>query len=204
MVPRICNRQGTRSGVQGNLSREGQDSCVWTIRRCRWPRAFAQRPGRPMLGDQFIDQFLERCAMSLSRHCSYDISCRIDENQSGPGAHAVALPDQEFVVIHDRMSDLVAPDGVAKGDRFPLVGKLCGVDPDDRQSQRESGFQRLQLREDVQAVDSAVRPEVEQDRASAQIREAKRPWGIEPLHALRKLRRVDYRAGTGCHGQPPY
>ena len=78
----------------------------------------------------------------------------------------------------DRMGDLVAPDRVAKGDCFTLVGELRGMDPDDRQGPGEPGFQRLQLREDVQAVDSAVRPEVEEDHASPEIREAERMWGV--------------------------
>jgi len=127
-----------------------------------------------MLRDQFIDQPFKGRAVPLAGHCCYDVSRWVDEDQSGPGAHAVALPHQEFRVIHDRMSNLVTSDRVAKGDCLPLIGKLGGMDPDDRQGQGEFRFQRLQLREDVQAVDSAVGPEVEQDQPSAEIREAER------------------------------
>jgi hypothetical protein len=92
------------------------------------------------------------------------------------------------------MGEVMAPDGVAKRGGFTLVGELGRVDPDDRQGLRIFGFQRLQLREDVQAVDSAVGPEVEQDHAPAEIGEAERPGGIEPLQALGKLRGVNGRA----------
>ena len=72
------------------------------------------------------------------------------------------------------MSDLVTVDGVMEGGRMALVRKLCRVDSDDRQDLRVLGFQRLQLREDVQAVDSAVGPEIQQDHAASKFGEAKR------------------------------
>jgi hypothetical protein len=157
-----------------------------------------QGPGRAMLADQFLDQFPQGVPVPLACHRSYDTACRIDEYQGGPGADGVSLPDQELGVIDDRMRDLVAPDGVTEGGRLALVGKFGRVYPDDGQGIGERGFQRLQLREDVQAVDSAVRPEIEQDHASTQVREAERTWGVEPLHTLGKLGRVDRWAGASC------
>ncbi len=153
-----------------------------------------------MLGDQLLDQFPQGVPMPLACHRPYDIACRIDEYQGGPGADGVSLPDHELGVIDNRMRDLMAPDGVAEGGRLALVGKFGRVYPDDGQGIGERGFQRLQLREDVQAIDSAIRPEIEQDHASSEVREAERTWGVEPLHTLRKLPRVDCRAGASCHG----
>jgi len=101
------------------------------------------------------------------------------------------------------MGDVVSPDGVAKGGRLALVGKLGGVDPDDGQGLGVFRFQRLQLREDVQAVDSAVGPEVEEHHAPAKVAKAKRPGDIEPLHPFRKLGRVDGGTCTKCHSGPP-
>jgi len=128
---------------------------------------------------------------------------RVSEDQGGPGADGVSLPDLKLSVIHDRMSDLVASDSVAKGGCLALLGEFGGVNPDDDQDIVVRGFQRLQLREDVQAVDSAIRPEIEQHHASSEVREAERMWRVEPLQTLRKLRRVDRWAGASCHGEPP-
>jgi len=91
------------------------------------------------------------------------------------------------------VGDLVSPDGVAKGGGLAFVGELGGVNPDDGECPGVLGFQRLQLREDVQAVDSAVGPEVQEHHASPEVGETERPRSIEPLHALGKLGRVDRR-----------
>ena len=203
MVPGISHSQSARGRVLGNLSREGQVPPIRAVWRSNRPGAFAQGPSRAMLGDQFLDQFLQNGRMPLAGHPFDHVARRVDEDQGGPGAHAVTLPDREFGVIDDRMVDLVAPDGVAKRGCLPLVGKLRRMDPNDRQGLGKPGIQRLQLREDVQAVDSAVGPEVEQDHASPEICEAERMRGVEPLHAFGKLRCVDRRAGTRCHSQPP-
>jgi hypothetical protein len=107
--------------------------------------------------------------MSFSRHHPNHVALRINEDQGGPGPHAVALPGDEVGVIDHGMGDLVSPDGVAKRGRLALVGELGGVDPDNGQGLGVFRFQRLQLREDVQAVDSAGGPELQQHHPPAEI-----------------------------------
>ena len=58
-------------------------------------------------------------------------------------------------------------------------------------------LQPLQVRNDMDAVDTAEGPEVEQDDLAAQVtRERKRALGIEPVHSNREIRHWD-RAGIG-------
>jgi hypothetical protein len=59
------------------------------------------------------------------------------------------MPDRKIAIVHDRMGDLMAPDRVAESGCLAFVGELPGMNSDDRQGPGESGFQRLQLREDV-------------------------------------------------------
>jgi hypothetical protein len=101
------------------------------------------------------------------------------------------------------MRDVMPANGVTKGRRLPLVGKLCRVDPDDGQALGVPGFQRLQLREDVQAVNSAIGPEVEEDHAPAEIGETEGLRDVEPLQPLGELRGANGRLRASRHGDPP-
>jgi hypothetical protein len=51
-----------------------------------------------------------------------------------------------------------------------------------------------QLRKNMNAVDSAIRPEVEQDHVSAQLGQTKRiPTSVKPVEALWEFRRANPR-----------
>ena len=52
-------------------------------------------------------------------------------------------------------------------------------------------FELPQLRKDVQAVDSAEGPEVEQDQLAAQVAEGERAPGVEPVGVGREIGCVD-------------
>jgi hypothetical protein len=65
--------------------------------------------------------------------------------------------------------------GGAKISGHPFGRELGGMNADDDQFTGEFTFQLPQLREDVEAVDSAVGPEVEDDQLAAQVGERERP-----------------------------
>lgn len=169
VVSGVGDRQSARGGVHDDLAGKGERGGVCSLgsRARSWP--LAQGARCPVLCDHIGDGFIQNGAMSFSRHGSHHVAGRVYEDQGGPGPHAVALPDDKVGVIDYRMGDLVSPDGVTERSRLPLIGELGGVDPDDRQGLGVFRFQRLQLREDVQAVDSAVGPEVEQHHPPAEI-----------------------------------
>jgi hypothetical protein len=67
--------------------------------------------------------------------------------------------------------------------RVGLVDELGRVDADDHQLLGVLLLHRAQLVEDVQAVDAAERPEVEQDEATSQVADGQRGGGVEPAAA---------------------
>ncbi len=73
------------------------------------------------------------------------------------------------------------------------------MDTDDDEFFRKAFFQVAQLRDVVQTVDSAERPELEQDDLAAQFFEGERAGGIEPYQARNEFRRVNFAAQIG-HG----
>ena len=79
----------------------------------------------------------------------------------------VGLPDVLVGVVDHRMGDLVAEDGLADAGGFLLVVELGRVDADDHQLVGIFLLQLGQVGQDVDAVDAAQRPEVEQDDLAA-------------------------------------
>ena len=104
-----------------------------------------------------------------------DPPSRIDEHQRRPGADGVLVPDPVLAVVDDRVMELQPLHGGAQVLGDPFGRELGGVDADDDQFVGKLVLELPQLREDVQAVDSAVGPEVEQDQLAAQIGQRQRP-----------------------------
>ena len=79
------------------------------------------------------------------------------------------------------MAHLVAVDGGRERDRVGLVDELGRVHPDDDDLVAVRLLELAQLVEDVQAVDAAEGPEVEDDDLAAQVREGDVDApGVEP------------------------
>jgi hypothetical protein len=62
------------------------------------------------------------------------------------------------------------------------------VDADDDELARVLLLEPLEVGDDVQAVDAAVGPEVEQHDLAAQLRERERAVGVEPPASAREFR----------------
>src|SRR3546814_8537941 len=77
----------------------------------------------------------------------------------------------------------VALDRSPERVRIGLVHELRRVRPDHDQLVGELLLYRAQLVEDVQAVDAAEGPEVEQHEASAELAQGQRAGGVEPAAA---------------------
>lgn len=66
---------------------------------------------------------------------------------------------------------------------------FAAVDADDDERVCEFFFEPPQLRKNVNAVDSPIRPEIEQDDLSPQVDEPQRPVaGMNPVQVRRKFR----------------
>ena len=129
-----------------------------------------------------------------------DVAVGVDQHQGGPGAGSPQLPDEEVLVVHHGMFDVVSGDDASDVVGFALIGELGAVNSDDHQLVRVLQLEALQIGNDVDAVDAPVGPEVEQDDLSPQVGQLDRSCDIEPIEALRKLRsRIGPRKRSGSH-----
>src|SRR6476661_5741129 len=98
----------------------------------------------------------------LARMHSDDASVRINGDERWPRAHGVGAPDAKLPVV-DRGVNGVEPDGgIADTRRLTLGDVLAAVHADNGKRFSVSCLELPQLREHVDAVDSAVRPEIEE------------------------------------------
>jgi hypothetical protein len=166
----------------GDLGRRGLDR---EARPC-------QRTVRLRLGEQARDRGVERSEIGLSRRHRADRPVRPHEHERGPRSHGVGTPDPVPLVHHDRVPHAVARHGLRDAKGVALGRELGRVDADHHH--RIAGalvFQGSQHGEHVQAVDSAIRPEVQDDDVPPKLRQAQRAGGAQPPEAVRQLRRVD-------------
>jgi hypothetical protein len=86
-----------------------------------------------------------------------------------PGAGGVGLPGDEVGIVEDEVLDLVAFHGLIDGFDGAFELELRRVHADDDEFLGVLLLQWAQFVEDVEAVDAAERPEVEEDDLSAQV-----------------------------------
>jgi hypothetical protein len=125
---------------------------------------------------------------------AYEPAVGRDERDRGPRFDGVVAPGPELAVVDDRMFDAESVDGPTDVGRASLGGVLARMDPDDHELAGEARFQLPDTREHLQAVDSTVRPEVEQHELAAQVGESQRAIRADPVESVAEL---------GCvHGEP--
>ena len=105
----------------------------------------------------------------LAGHGADHSAGRVEDHDRGPRPHAERAPDAELAVVHDGVLDAEALRRGGDVGRHALGAELAGVHADDDQLIRVALFQLPQLRQYVDAVDSAVSPEVEQHQLAAQL-----------------------------------
>ncbi|GBF31625.1 hypothetical protein MnTg04_01588 [bacterium MnTg04] len=167
MVPGICDKQAVVQGIGQHLARE------------------TQLTDRPLLGYQVqigtvdlkffhqpADDGIQQIVMPLPGYLANNVSGRVDHHQRRPGASAIGLPDLEILVVNDRMHDLVAlyetPD--CRGPGFTL--EFAGMHADDNQLLSVFLLQAFQIGDDMQAVDTAIGPEIQQYHLAAEFLDA--------------------------------
>ncbi|MNW52342.1 hypothetical protein D3C74_298580 [compost metagenome] len=130
-----------------------------------------QRALGAVLLHELVDERGERRRVPLARHLRDDVALGVDHDERRPGPRGVRGPGDELGVVEDGVTHLVALDRGSERDRVCLVLELRGVDADDDEVVAARLLELAQLVEDVQAVDAAERPEVEDDDPAAQVRE---------------------------------
>ena len=169
----------------------------------RHGRRHVGRPGRlqrspaAVLRSELAHQRLDGVRVTLPGVLRDHVSLRVDEHQRRPGTRGVGLPRHEVRVVEHRVPDAVPLDRRAHRSRVGLVLELRRVHPDHDELTVVPLLQRPQLVEDVQAVHAAEGPEVQQQEASAEVRDGvRRPAGVEPATAV-ELGGADARSSGG-------
>ncbi|MDQ6770494.1 MAG: hypothetical protein M3Z54_10970 [Gemmatimonadota bacterium] len=98
----------------------------------------------------------------------------------------------ELSVVDDGMGCLIAKRCLVNPGRLALGDIFSAVDSDYYHIVGVLFFDLPQLRKDVQAVDSAVRPEIQKDYPATKAFHCKRvSTGVNPVEARRKFRRAN-------------
>src|SRR5208282_6861189 len=90
-------------------------------------------------------------------------------------------PDGHLRVVNDRMMEVVAADRVFDAGGILLVGEFGRMDTYHHDLVGKFFFDAAQSRNDLDAVDAAFRPEIENHHASVQAGDGKWRRHVEPL-----------------------
>ena len=122
------------------------------------------------------------------------IAIAIDDGDCRPRTYGVGSPHSELPVVHDRVLDLVAQGRLANPGRLALRDIFAAMHSDHDQVGRKPLFDLPQLRKDVNAVYSAVRPEIEEDNFASQTFQCEgMAIGVYPIEARWKFGRSHSR-----------
>jgi hypothetical protein len=167
------------AGTDRNLSRETQGAAVDGGREQTY-RGLVEGALLAMLGDHAGDLTLQLRGVALSLEGSSSVTLGVYEVERRPGAHPVLVPGGPVWVVENGMAHVVANDGALKGLVVTLVLELGRVDADDDEGVPETLFKGPELFEDVEAVNAAERPEVEEDYLAPQGPEREVLPGVDP------------------------
>ena len=161
--------------TEGRVGRGRRDEGVVS----RLERAFGG-----VLLDELAHEGGQTGAVPLAGHRRDDVALGVDDDEGRPGASRVGAPRDELGVVEDGMVDGVALDRRGECVRVGLVLELGRVHPDDGQRVGVLRLDRTQLVEDVEAVDTAEGPEVENEDATPEVGQRQGPSaGVEPATA---------------------
>lgn len=107
----------------------------------------------------------------LAWQCFDEIAFWVDDTDRRPRFDPICLPDLALGVIDDRMVQLIALHGFFDTFRVFFIVEFGSMDADDDDLVGILLLQPDQVGEEVQAVNSAQRPEFEDDDFAAQVLE---------------------------------
>ena len=93
----------------------------------------------------------------------------IDQINCRPCPGSIGIPDLIFVVVNDWVTAIIAQNRLADALCFRFLGEFCGMDADHDKRGREFRLKLGDIRNDMHAVDTAKRPEIEQDDFPPQV-----------------------------------
>ena len=154
------------------------------------------------LGEHALDKRNEIGGPKLSCAHAYDVPAGIDGNQRGPGANGIGAPHAELAIVQYGVEDAEPNGGIANAGCLTLSRELAAVDADHRDLAREQLLELPQLRKDMNAVDSAVGPEIQQQQLATKVGEREPATArVHPVECIGKLGSADWRSIHGIHGK---
>ena len=164
IVIRVSDEEPAAGRVRQDFSWKGQwqiaDLCTFQ-NQLQW--LFVELTAFSKLIGELCDGTVEHVVVSFARDASNDVPFWIDQDLRGPGMNAIALPDTEFCVVVNRMFKFVAKNDVTDVFGILFVLKLCRMDTDDYELVGVFRLEFLEVRDDMDAVDAAIGPEVEEN-----------------------------------------
>src|SRR5438132_6655076 len=151
-------------------------------------RLLVERSLGPVIFDQLGNAVIHGFAQTFARAVADEVTLRIDQVKRRPRVYAVRLPDLHIGVVDHGVTDLITQNRLADAVRIFLIIKLGRVHSDHDELIGILLFQPGQVRERVDAVDAAERPEVQKDDFSTDVAKPDGPGSVEPGHTAFQLR----------------
>ena len=189
VVVGVGDREAPASVIPLDLAGEGEHA-VGAGFAGDFERLARERAGAFVLVDHRVDDGDRLRGGQLALVPADHVAARVDEEERGPGARAVALPVLEIGVVEDGVLDPQAQHGLAQVAGLALGRELGRMDGDDLDGGRMAALDLPQLREHVHAVDSSVGPEVQDQQPPGEIVERQRAARVDPLEPVRNFRRA--------------
>ena len=129
------------------------------------------------------------------------ISCGIYYYERRPCGHSIAAPYTKLPVVDDWMLRIQAAGCVPNSVSYPLSMVFPAVNSNYDDLGFELFFQLPQLRKYVNAVDSPIGPEVEEEDLAPQVSQSERAvLGVDPVQIGREIGGANRGLGRGVRG----
>ena len=176
----LARKQQGRARVASAFQRQFQRCAINNLR------------AQPVIvGDHSAEIVVKRLEGDFARLPDNAAAERVDDGDGGPSAHAPAIPNLELIVVEHGVVDFVSLHDLAQILGLAFSVKFCRVHADDHHLFGEFLLDLFQDRNDVQAIDAAVCPEVKDNDLAHQPVHRERIIDVYPVQIGREFRRGD-------------
>ena len=164
-------------------------------------RASAQSSLRLRTGDHRFDKWRQHLRREFAGVRTDRVSCRIYYYERRPRGHGIAAPYTKLPVVDDWMLRIQSPGCMPNAVGYPLSMIFPAMNSNYNDLGFEPFFQLPQLRKYVNAVDSPIGPEVEQEDLAPQIGQSERAvFGVYPVQVRWEIGGANRGFGGGVRG----
>jgi hypothetical protein len=137
---------------------------------------------------QVFEEWTDHVHCELTGVRSHHVTFPVYYDQRRPGSHRIGAPDAELPIVDYRVGQSKAKRGFKNPGCLALRDIFAAVYSDDDNVIRISLFDLPQLRENMDAIDSAIGPEIEKHYLAAQLLDTQcLAVGMNPIETLGKI-----------------